>query len=482
MNKITIVAALLLSSLMMSCTTDSMEEINTGYNSVNEVKYLYLINSTLSDLTQEEYQVEDWIQHTAYYNYPMGLYDHRASTTPWMSFYVNNVNLREVLELTQEQSNPEMINARAMALIIRSYQFMRLTDAYGDVPYSEAGAKIDGIVIAKPVYDSQESIYRDCFANLTEAIELIGNDANIELGEADYIYYDDLQKWKLFANSVRLRMALRVSNVDASLSNQWFAEVAKYPLINSHDEEARYENFDEEGYRNPMYSTSEKTNHPAKLFVDYLQDNNDPRMLQFMLPSVANGDYVGLENGQSFVAETANYSHWGSELTRVDRPTPILLYNEVCMIKAEMYLRGMGGVAQDLIVANDWYQKGIIANMEYYNVATEDIDTFMTTEAEANLNGSEENMKKQIGYQKWLANIRVGHEAFADALRSGYPAIVDRTSEDVPAVSLGETNGVMPRRLKYPDDEMYYNEDNYNAAVAATNGNSYLSRVWWDVN
>lgn len=463
---------------VLSCTTKELDEFNKPYNAVTDPNFLLLINSSIGLLNGDQFGY--WIHHRTRPNTTNDLYDDFNETNPWNGVYKQNKNLLDALQKTSEFADPSQENAHALALILRSSLFIRLTDSYGDVPYAEAGYEDENGIIETPVYDSQESIYRDCFANLTKAIDLIGESELILLGEADYIYHEDLQKWILFANTIRLRMALRVTGVDASLANQWFAEVAKHPVINSNEESATYERFDIEGFRNPLWHSTPNISRMSKLFVDYLKDNNDPRLTKFVSPNNI-GEYVGLVNGLDYTSNTNEFSDIGAELAIADRAAPILLYDEVCYIKAEMYLRGLG-VTADVIEANSWYQNGIRANMEYYNVPTTEIDAFITTEAEATLNGDESNKRRQIGSQKWIGGIYNGYELFADMKRSGYPVIADRTSVDDPAVSLGETNGKMPRRLKYPDDEMHYNTGNYNSAKIATDDNSFLHRMWWDVN
>ncbi|GGW48506.1 SusD/RagB family nutrient-binding outer membrane lipoprotein [Arenibacter certesii] len=468
----------LLLIVIVGCTNDSMEEVNKDYNALSEVNPIFLINGTLATLVAEDFQIEDWGHHVAYKNFNPGLYENFDATTPWNEIYLANKNLLEVIKSTSKKETLSDRTAHAMALVIRSTLFITLTDAYGDVPYSEAGFEDENGIIETPIYDKQKDIYLDCFEKLTEALELIGESDKILLGEADYIYKEDLQKWKVFANTVRLRMALRISNVDSGLSEKWFDEVAKFPIINSHEQSAKFERFDEAGYRNPLWTSTVHTFFMSKLMVDFLKDTNDPRLALFAKPN-ANNEYVGLENGRDFV-DIALYSRMGDELSRADRATPILLYDEVCFIKAEMYLRGLGGV-QDQNLANEWYQKGIRASMENYNIEEFTISNYLLNNPFATLNGNEEDMKEQIGVQKWLANIQNGYESYADMRRSGYPIIADRINNSTPEVSLGETKGKLPRRLKYPDNEMFYNSVNYNKAREATDGNSFLARMWWDV-
>ena len=450
--KLKIIFSTLILGTLMGCSDVTFEDAQEPYGAVTEPNVIYLVNNTLGSLIDDQFQY--WNHHKARPNTGSDSYFNRNETNPWNTAYNSSRDLQEVLNLTENMADQNEINARAMALFLRSFYFLRVTDAYGDIPYSKSGQLDDsGIVIKTPAYDSQESIYIDCFANITKAIELIGSTSQFFMGEADYIYHEDFQKWKTFANTVRLRMALRITGVNPSLANTWFTEVAKYPVINSHDESATFERFNLDGYKNPNYHDNPNISRMSKLFVNYLQDNNDPRLTKFVSQNV-NGIYVGMENGLFTTGNTDEYSDIGAELAIVDRAAPILLYDEVCLIKAEMYLEGFS-VGADATQANTWYQKGIRANMEYYNVATADIDTFIAGAAEATLNGTTENQRRQIASQKWIGGIRNGFELFNNMRRTGYPVIENRVEGSAPDVSLGETNGVWPRRLKYPDNEMF---------------------------
>jgi frataxin-like iron-binding protein CyaY len=487
-----IIYILMLSSLM-ACSTESFEDINRNIDELSgeDVNTLYLINNGIRAINSFQgtslVTFMEWAHHTSWLNTPQGEYEHFNEEGIWHLVYSTNKNLVDALERTEQLENSSDGDAHAMALILRSYMFLRLTDSYGDVPYFEAGYEDENGIIETPAYDKQRDIYVDIFANLTKAIELIADHGSINFGPADFIYGGDLQAWKKFANSLRLRMALRINSVEESLSNQWFAEVAKYPVIDSDNESASYARFDQSGYRNPYYDqlVSGTRVHSSAVVVDQLQDTNDPRLPLYAKP--INNDpsgttYVGLPNGQSGAGILFDdYSFIGPIVYQADRPTPIFLYSEICFIRAERYLLGIGGETIDLTKANTWYQNGIRSAMEFMEVDELDVVAFLAT-GEATLSGDEENMKRLIGTQKWLSFYSNGGEAHAEIKRSGYPVIPVRTIDDGPLISMGETNGYMPRRVKYPDSEMLLNGDNYQKAFEATDGNSFLHRMWWDVN
>ena len=477
-------------TFMLACTNEDFESINTNIDELSSenVNTLDLVNNgffAFNSFQDSGLRIfMDWAHQNSFLNGPEGAYDNFNDEGIWTTVYSSNKNLLDALNRTTEATGNTEKGARAMALILRSYSFLRLTDSFGDVPYSEAGFEDETGIIENPVYDSQESIYKDIFTKLGEAINLIGTIDFVNLGPADRIYNGDLQKWKLFANSLRYRMALRVQNVDASLSNSWFAEVDNSPLIDSNANEASYVNFDQTNYQNPFFNqlSSGTRTHVSNILVDQLRDTNDPRLSLYAMPT--NNDptaFVGLENGQTGAGITFDdFSFIGSSIFQIDQATPVLLYSEICFIRAERFLLGLGAATQDLVMADSWYKAGIRSSMEFWGVIEADILTFLTT-PEASLTGDEENMKRLIATQKWLSFFSNGGEAHAEIKRTGYPIIPVRDGINS-LISLGETNGEMPRRIKYVDNELLLNEANYQQAVSATNDNSLLYRMWWDVN
>ena len=130
-------------------------------------------------------------------------------------------------------------------------------------------------------------------------------------------------------------------------------------------------------------------------------------------------------------------------------------------------------------MADSWYKNGIRSSMEFWGVNEAEILTFLGT-SEASLTGSEENMKRLIATQRWLSFFSNGGEAHAEIKRSEYPVIPLRDGSNS-NISLGETSGEMPGRMNYVDNELLLNEANFKQAVSATNGNSFLYRMCWDV-
>ncbi|MGQ7871339.1 SusD/RagB family nutrient-binding outer membrane lipoprotein [Sunxiuqinia sp. sy24] len=487
-----------------ACTTRDMEDVNTNINEVNDADPLYLINSSFEALfnnNSDFANLADIAYHYAGTSFPAGQY-FRFPSGIWDEVYIANNNLKDAIKRTQDSNERVDKLSRAVALIFRAFGFQKLTDCYGDIPFSEAAALDEnGNPVLNPKYDKQKDIYYALFNDLKTAIDLIGDESVLDLGSSDRVYNGDLQRWKKFANSLRLRMALRIRFVDETKAISVLQDVWNYPLIDSPEESAAFENWDENGYYHPQYNELKpgtRTN-TSKLMVDFLKQNNDPRLPCYALP-VVEGDnaegFDGLPNGYDDVLTRANFSYAGSVTYQKDLPTLNIMYSEVCFLKAEACLFGLGVTASDEL-ANDWYRKGIEASLKFwhredefinsngelvneFHYSEDDIDAFMASEATV-LSGTDEEKFEQIAMQKWVALMTNSIEAYSEMRRTGYPAIPQRLASDSPKVHLGDTNGEWPSRVAYPDSEMLYNKENFDMAFDATNRNSMLHSVWWDV-
>ena len=140
-------------------------------------------------------------------------------------------NLSNIIQVIDSRDNKdELVNKKAIARILKVWSVSKLTDTYGDVPYSESCLPADQVVL-QPKYDTQESIYQDLFKELKEAVAQL--DASQDsYGSADLIYEGDVAKWKKLANSLRLRLALRVRYVDSELATAQLSDLTEDDLDN----------------------------------------------------------------------------------------------------------------------------------------------------------------------------------------------------------------------------------------------------------
>lgn len=477
--------------LFTACTTTDFDSVNTDINATTEVNNLHMLNATLRPVFAYTVEYSGIVALIHHHSDGLGAQYLHFEPKLWINVYLANTNLNTVLNATKDKDDVNSKKERAMALIIKSFAFQRLTDTFGDAPYSEAG-EVSGEYNLFPKYDSQESIYEGIINDLGEAIDLIGDMDDVNLGTADRIYGGDLQKWKKFANTLRLRLALRLRFVDSNKANELAQKAFAGDLIENSDESCSFKNKDDEKayYYGKHSNMGSYRTTVEKHFVDYLLATNDLRLPVFARPAQTGpdaGNYVGRPGGYNGSRGDTDFSDVGSITYAKLLPTQCLMYSEVCLLKAEAYLYGIG-VAADEALANEWYKKGIEASLKFWmlpdpgkgDVVYYDENDISTFVGAANLSGDKENKFKQIAMQKWLALVGNDTEAFAEMRRTGYPVIEDRVSGN--DVILGLTNGVWPRRIPYPSSEDTYNHDQYMKAFDSTNRNSMISRVWWDTN
>jgi len=401
-------------------------------------------------------------------------------TRYWSIAYTDFGNdVQQIID--QTQNDPEKATKLAQARIWRVFVVHRLTDFFGDVPYSEAF-----VGNPTPTYDRQEDIYRDLFNELEEAVQQLDESLLDRFGEADVLYQDDIGNWRRFANSLRLRLAMRVSLVDPGLAQQEAQAAVGGPggVISSIDEAATLEpSGTSRTESNPLATVmSFRDSRVSLTLEEYLRDFNDPRLETYIAPAVGDdfdgrsGYPNGLSATQIQELDAANSTSIAGEVfQRSSNPISVMSHAEVRFLQAEAALRGF--ISGDPAA---FYEQGVRSAMQRYDIPTADVDAFLSQPGVAWDAGASDEVKlEQIIRQKWLALFgRSGFEAWAEYRRTGYPRL-----QDIRNPGGGTTGGIVPRRAPYPQDEDFVNGENKQEAVnRLSDGDTYLSRVWWDVN
>lgn len=449
------------------------------------------------------------IQHFAtlagYWSGDKYLYISSYTGAAWSRWYPGAV--REVVDLerrTDPEENPTMVNRNAVARIMSVVVFHRLSDLYGDIPYSEAGlAFYEGT--NKPKYDQQQAIYDDMLTELDEAVDQF--DASQPMyGDGDLMYTGDIEQWKRFANSLMLRLALRMVKVDNAKAQQWAKTALENEggVMQSNDDIASVPHQEGTGLReNGNGQVFDFLGPPppymSDTFVDWMKSKNDPRLRVY---GEDDGDpAVGLPNGYDDDGQMPiqEHSSWvecsGSPapdpcgldvymkpnevLLGLDDPTFFQTYAEVEFMKAEAQLRW--GLDPDGVSAEQHYRDGVRAALNYLSmygsdadIPAADVDSYVN---DLSWGSTMEARLRQINNQYWAAVFYSNeYEAWSNWRRTGYP---DLTPTNYPG---NRTNGRIPRRMIYPQGEASVNAQNYNEAVSRyENGDSFMSRMWWDV-
>jgi hypothetical protein len=344
-----------------------------------------------------------------------------------------------------------------------------LTDAFGDIPYSQA-IQIDKYLT--PAYDAQKDVYEGILDDLKTAQAALDPDGKAIAG--DIIYNNNISLWKKFANSLRLRIALRISDREPEISKQVLADIQNEggSFISSNDEIAQLVYLNSPN-QNPIsnYFDTRDDYRISKTIVDKLIELHDPR-----LPIYANKtkdptpqQYVGLPNGL-LVGDASSYgfsktSKPGDYFSNLHAPAVIISYAEVLFDRAEAAARGFTNEN-----AEDLYKQAVLASLDQYNISDAAANAYVNS---ADVKYDAANCKKSIGDQKWIALFGQGLEAYAEWRRLDYPQLQ-------PAVA-GVLNGQIPLRFIYPGTEQSLNGKSYQAAVADQGADVLTTRLWFDV-
>ena len=489
---------ILASSLFIACDFDKgFDEMNINPTKAAQIDVNNKLASVFLRTSGERY--ENW---RASLIYSSMIVQHMSSTaTYWTgNFYTRNdgyatslfdraypqqvKEIQDIINQLNEEGNSG--TAMGVARIWRVFIFHRLTDLYGDIPYSEAGkGYIEGIL--KPAYDAQQDIYMDMLSELEAGIGQLG--ANT-LGVSDLVYQGDVDKWRRFGNSLMLRLAMRLTKADAATAQAWATKAISAGTMSSNGDIAYIQHtlgpagINKNGHGEVF--SADGNPRLSKTFVDFLQ--GDPRLpilgARRSDGSTNPADLIGMPNGLTSGALEAKYGNDNTVyaepnrgvITGEDAPMVFQTYAEVEFLKAEASTRGW--ISSD---AATHYNNGVKAAMQmlsmlYPNAAA--ISDAQVADYLAARPFDAANAMEMIHSQYWAATFLNEYEAFANWRRTGFPVLQPFGGEAVYDGNV--TNGTIPRRLIYPMSEESTNAENFAAALSRQGPNEFTTRVWWD--
>ncbi len=412
-------------------------------------------------------------------SYGFSWYDDEFNYQVTSTFYQNLFNdayLRALKQYTDlEFLEPEYNNYKAIAMIMKSYHYQLLVDFYGDVPYSEALLRGEN---ATPVYDAGNVIYADLLVKLTDAIALIDATAQDELAEdvgQDIIFDGDMLKWKQFANTIKMRILVRTSDVTSSSEIQSAIDAINAEgsgfITGTVSVQPGY--LQEENKQNPFwnglgwdFSGNEDLNHQAtcatQFILDYLINKGDPRI--DVLFAAGDGGHLGVEQGLHVGPEfgSTHVSLIGDGLLKdFDMNAPIFTLAESNFNLAEAALKGFGGNPKT------FYENGVKASFIYLGLDNADAESYLS-QGFQNVNYDQSaNKLEAIITQKWLGLQGVSAEqSWFDYSRTGFPAGLP--------ISNQASTPERPVRLLYPSSEITGNASNVPAQK-----NAFTDKIFW---
>jgi hypothetical protein len=358
----------------------------------------------------------------------------------------------------------ERVNKGHVIDILTAYGYYVLVDTFGDVPYTEA---LDVLAHPLPAYDDAETIYKDLISKLNTASDGLDT-AYGSFGNQDLIYGGDTAKWKAFANSLRLKMAINLDDIDHTYASTEALAAVTDGVIASNADNASLTYLGAQPNTNPLYvdvvASGRDDFVPTSTIVEQMNGLTDPRRATYF--TQIGGIYYGGEPGAS--NNFSNFSHIGPVLLQPTFEGTILDYSEVEFLLAEAVERGIavGGTAED------HYNAAITASMGYWGVSALDTATYLaqTSVAYATATGT---WKQKIGEQAYLALYNRGFEAWTSYRRLDFPVLTAPADAEI---------GTVPTRYTYPAREETLNSVNNTAASTAIGGNEMDTKLFWDIN
>ncbi|MBT8398669.1 MAG: SusD/RagB family nutrient-binding outer membrane lipoprotein [Gemmatimonadetes bacterium] len=477
-NKSRVVALLVGLGLASAACSDGLTDINVNPNGPTAVPVATLIPTSIQGAVNKAFGTGEmlqhsgiWAQHFAQIQYPdeeTGNVRDSRMNGYWDGYYIGALkDIQTVIEIGAEDGH---VNAQGVGMIWKSWIFHIITDFWGDIPYSQA---LNGEENVIPAYDAQADVYAGLLADLTAGAGMLSS-AGQDFGGGDLIYGNDFTKWRKFANSMRMRLAMRMSEVNPGTAQSAFVAAYQAGGFTSNDDNAMLQ-WTGAPYENPFYENylGRDDNSISMKMVETLKDLNDPRLPLYAEPAASDGEYRGHENGLDDVpagVSLADISRIGNFWRRDGAATPsmIMTYSEVLFLQAEAAARGwIAGDAEAL------YMDAIEANMNQYDAqgagpSNAEIADYLAS-AEVAYTGIDD-----IHLQKWIALFMNGSEAWANVRRVGVP--------DLPVGADLTWLGKIPVRFSYPSDEQSLNNASLQAALSAQGMSApdLVTRVWWD--
>ncbi|MBP1613583.1 MAG: hypothetical protein H6Q13_1031 [Bacteroidetes bacterium] len=423
---------------------------------------------------------EQWVNATFDYAYT-------GIMAPWQNIH----------KIATEQKLSEI---DALATVVKVEGMHRIADSFGPIPYVNFGSS--------SLYDPMDQVYSKFFEELDNAIEVLDNyvngnkDAKL-MSDYDYVYGGDVKKWVKFANTLRLRLAIRIAYANSSLAKQEAEKSVQnmFGFIESKADRAELSH-NSLSYHHPLQEIAYNFNsgdcRPGASIVTYMDALNDPRISRYFTKATADGKYHGVRIGIT----TSNMSNYQGEkisnlnMDRASTPVVWMTAAESFFLRAEGVLRGWN---MGTGTAKSFYEQGVRVSFEentagsadtYLADATSTPNSFTDNVGSDNYtfsskvtpawndNANFEGQLERIITQKWIAMYPDGPEGWSEYRRTGYPELIP--------VVRNSSNGTVDtqlqvRRLPYTRDEKINNALGVTSGIAALGGqDNGGTKLWWD--
>ncbi|KFF16070.1 SusD/RagB family nutrient-binding outer membrane lipoprotein [Flavobacterium hydatis] len=475
---ITSIIALTATIVSVSCDNADFGDTNLNPNNPNIANTASLLTGAERSMSSLLNATEPlcYVQYITNGQYPKEtIYD--VTNFEYTIGYVSILNnLQTVINVNKDATtavsalgNGSNNNQIAVAMILKAYIFQHITDRWGMVPYSQA---LQVATIPFPKFDTQEEIYDGLFKDIDNALALIDAGAGPKGDIIFTVKATQMSEWKRFANTLKMTMALRLSNrfpAAGGYAATKFIEAMNAGTIASNVQNLTFPYITDEAYDNPWEDRFEtRTDYlVSEPFVNMLIGTGtnvapqDPRLEKFAEKSTNGGIYKGGLTSSVGNVTVANYSFITNTIIKNKTASAFFYtYAQVNFAKAEA--ASLGWISGN---ATSFYTDGIKASMTQWGVTTAAADAYVLQFPYAGI--------KSIAYQKYIALYMQGYEGWCEWRRFGANAV----PLTVPAGAIGSTT--IPQRQAYGANVKTLNAVNYDAAVAAQGADRMETKLWW---
>lgn len=501
----------LLSLSFISCSKDTLQEINVDPNRPSNVPtpslFLSAERQVVNALRSESIHFRgaqlfaQYFSQNIYTDQSRYLVSAGYSDEYWTNTYKALSNLNEIILLNEDEETKIQAQANgaganstqiAIARILKSFAFHSLTDVFGDIPYESYGNKDPDFEALKrnpdvltPKYASQEKVYKDILNELKIAADTLAKyKSGVTFGTSDIVYQGKNEKWFKFANSLRLRLANRILTKDKALATQHIEDALKRGVFTSNADNAGFTYSSASPYEAPLFRATVTANRKdfavSHVLIDVLKGDRgpfkieDPRLSKYAKPNSKNiykGQPYGLPLAAGNLFPLDSISLPGDLVNRANAFEVLQEYSEVEFLISEY--KGWEQAS---------YENGVKASLERWGASPAEVTAYLTKVPKAN--------KENVLSQKYLALYGQGIESWTEIRRTGYPLFLVKKGElvwsgtvegkPVSYSFVPEIGDSIPSRLVYPLKEQSTNKTNYQSALSNQGDDVQFTKIWWN--
>ena len=485
--------ALYISSLFLtlsSCDSEELLKVNENPNVATSIAPDYLLGYAAYAWTGARtggdlYLPVGWANQAfstggnAGWGYAEDRYDISPFSTgnTWKAYFVSVGNNLSIAIEQAETSEPVNNNAAAQCKLVLASAMYENTMIFGDIPYKEAWKATE---FTNPVFDSQEEVLNDLLALIDEAITQIDITSVLKISNNDPFYKGDMEKWKKFGTSLKLKILMTMVDRDPSKASLIGTLVSSSDLITSSADNFEIDYYDETNSENPKFKIFKNYAGGENPWVfantigfTFMNDRNDPR-IPIYFDANDDGDYLPVDTAtEAAIDADANLLSAPISVTnlwKADAPDLILSASEIQLLRAEIYTRGIG-VTADLNMAYTLYKEGVKESLIYYKVLEADATTYVTGDLPNISTMTPNDAEKEIHIQQWIDFQDRTLEGWINWRRSG-PEGGEIPNLQVPP---GAPAGGLFRRYPYPPNELSANSN------APSEEEKLHDNLWFDL-